>query len=346
MVLAGLKSLVSVVILNYNTAKLAIECVKSIFRTTTVKDIEVIVLDNGSAPGEYERLEKALGGMKKVVLWRSGKNLGFAGGNNYGVERARGKYVVLLNSDTLVEKGWLEKLLERIRSDQSIALVGSIEWNNPKGQAINLLGHHVPGVFKDEWKENYVGGASCLCEKSVVGKPFDEVYFLYGEDVYLNWRLLLAGKNVFLERGSRIFHHVSKSTGGAGRTFVYFSERNRLLNMLLFYGPWTLARLAPLVLLGIGARLVSKMLRRDETIPYYLEAYSWILTHLGTAMEKRRQIQAGKRVSDHVILKRMTSKVFADTRFLKRLANRLVLVYCIVLGIPCLETSGWDVNRD
>lgn len=91
---------VSVIIVNYNTLDLTRNCLKSIYEQTKDINFEVIVSDNGSVDGSIEMIRQDF---PQVVLIENNANLGFGAANNRGLKIARGKYILYLNSDTLLQ---------------------------------------------------------------------------------------------------------------------------------------------------------------------------------------------------------------------------------------------------
>lgn len=117
------KPLVSVVIVNYNGVNFLKNCLTSLRGLDfSQKKFEVLLVDNNSSDGSIRFVEK---NFPNVRIVKSEINLGFAGGCNLGVKNSTGQYVVLLNTDTKVDKLWLKTLIRRIRSDRKIAAVNS-----------------------------------------------------------------------------------------------------------------------------------------------------------------------------------------------------------------------------
>jgi GT2 family glycosyltransferase len=115
--------LISIIIVNYNGKSFLKNCLDSVLNQSLAKNkYEIIVVDNDSTDNSVTFIKRYY---PQVKLIESNENLGFAGGNNLGVQHALGKYIVLLNNDTRVDKHWLRQLLERIESDPSIAAVNS-----------------------------------------------------------------------------------------------------------------------------------------------------------------------------------------------------------------------------
>src|SRR5436190_2997233 len=103
---------VSVVVLNYNGLKHLDTCFLSLGALEYPKDrLELILTDNGSSDGSVEFMRKRF---PQVRVVETGGNLGFAAGNNFGVERATGQYVAFLNNDTRVEPDWLSELVKTL----------------------------------------------------------------------------------------------------------------------------------------------------------------------------------------------------------------------------------------
>src|SRR3989344_333638 len=114
---------VSVIIVNYNGKHFLNECLDSVFNIDFPKNkYEVIMVDNDSKDNSIEYVEK---NFSQVRVVQSGSNLGFAGGCNLGVKNAFGKFVVLLNTDTKVDKLWLKELVRSIKLNNNVAAVNS-----------------------------------------------------------------------------------------------------------------------------------------------------------------------------------------------------------------------------
>ena len=103
--------MLSIIIVGHNNKDLIVDCIKSIQEDASLKDKEIIVVDNGSTDGSQEAFKKLQKSIQSLTLIENKENLGFAKANNQGIEKARGEYVFLLNSDTIVKKGSLGKLL-------------------------------------------------------------------------------------------------------------------------------------------------------------------------------------------------------------------------------------------
>ena len=120
-------NLTSIIILAYNSLSDTTKpCVESIIKNTPEDIYELIIVDNGSSDGTPEYLRKLALKNDNVRLQLNPTNKGYSAGNNDGIKIARGEYIVLLNSDTLVPPGWLDSLLAPLTVDDNIALAGPI----------------------------------------------------------------------------------------------------------------------------------------------------------------------------------------------------------------------------
>ncbi len=118
---------ISIVVLTYNNLDLNKECIRSVLERTAYPNYELIVLDNHSTDGTVEYL-KELQSMNhpnlRIIL--NEENSGFAGGNNKAIETAEGEYIVLLNNDTLVTRGWLTNWVKHFIDDPKVGMVGAV----------------------------------------------------------------------------------------------------------------------------------------------------------------------------------------------------------------------------
>ncbi len=115
------KNFISIIIVNYNGKKWLRQCLDSLLKQT-YKFYEIIVVDNNSADGSVKFLKK---NYKEIVLIENGDNYGFAKGNNIGLKKAKGDYILLLNNDTYVEKDFLNDFLKAFDAIPHLAIAQS-----------------------------------------------------------------------------------------------------------------------------------------------------------------------------------------------------------------------------
>jgi glycosyltransferase involved in cell wall biosynthesis len=108
---------VSIVVLTYNNLHLTRLCIESLYRSTVWPNWELIVVDNASTDGTREYLQEVARCRDNVRIFLNERNEGFARGNNRGIQAATGEYIVLLNNDTIVTRGWLGRLVRHVERD-------------------------------------------------------------------------------------------------------------------------------------------------------------------------------------------------------------------------------------
>jgi N-acetylglucosaminyl-diphospho-decaprenol L-rhamnosyltransferase len=114
--------ILSIIILNYNTPELVIQWIKSIYENIPITiNLEILIVDNGSTDGSVNKIRLEL---PNILLIENKRNLGFAAGNNIAIRRAAGEFILLLNSDTIVLPGTIERLLEVLMTEPKVAAVG------------------------------------------------------------------------------------------------------------------------------------------------------------------------------------------------------------------------------
>ncbi len=238
------KSLVSIIIPVFNQlhyTKLAIESIKKY----TAIPYEIIVVDNGSTDGTFEYLSS----MRDVKVIRNPKNYGFPRAVNQGLSASGGEYVVILNNDVIVTNGWLERLLDHIRDDSSIGIIGPISNYASGVQVLNYAERFytkdgkVDGEalqkFADElYIKNKgkraifprVAGLCMLIKRDVLNKigGFDERFSPgnFEDDDYC-LRATLAGFKIAIAKDVFIHHFGSKSFKANGnQKFLEILKRN------------------------------------------------------------------------------------------------------------------------
>ncbi len=338
--------LISVIIVNYNGAALLKECLKSVF-DQPYKPIEIIVVDNASTDDSVEMVRA---GFPEVRFIRNETNLGFAGGNNVGVRSATGEFVVLLNNDATVGDNWLRGLLQKF-TEKNVAIVTSKvitdgvpeEFYEMNG-SINFLGYNIMRQFSDPTKIFYGGGTSLMFRKGIVREPFLDEFFLYHEDVYLSWRMRLQGSDVRMAPDSPVQHRGNATVKRqASELITFYQERNRVLNLFLFYQLGTLIKLIPFFVFDVLARTANATVNSSRSLTGTLKAYWWLLTHVDWIRRQRAEEQAARTVSDKEILGLMSADVFDESRApgVVRAFNTCARIYARLVRLPFhIQESG------
>lgn len=221
----------SIVIVNFNTKDLTVNCIRSIQKEVKEIPFEVILTDNGSTDGSVEAFQK----IGKEIFWKNRftlilnkENTGYSKANNQAIKKARGKYIFLLNNDTLVHKDALQNILKFAQSSPDAGVVGS-KLLNLDG-SLQMSCYHFPTIvnaIKEYWL-GYKGlfekfaprGSKPVTVDSVVGAAFlitpearrkcgllDERYFAYFEDIDYCRKVWKEGLKVYYLPNSVITHY-------------------------------------------------------------------------------------------------------------------------------------------
>lgn len=224
---------VAIVIINYRGYQDTTDCLNSL-RKVTYKNIEIIVVDNQSNDGSYEKLKDE---NKDCVVILSPENNGFSAGNNIGIRYAMehdADYVMLLNNDTEVEPDFVSKMLEV--ADEKIVVTPSIYYFSNKneiwyadGKISKIKCTVSNGSDKVSKYCDYASGCCLLMPRTVIEKVgyWAEEYFMYYEDMDYSLRVQNAGFKIFYKNDSIIYHKVGKSAGVKSRLSIYYNVRNR-----------------------------------------------------------------------------------------------------------------------
>ena len=337
----------SIIIVNYNAKEKLLRCLESVLSYVKA-DCEIIVVDMA----DLIRTD-----FTEVKLIRSQTNLGFGAGNNLAAKSARGRYLIFLNPDTLVEQGWLEALLGPLENNAQAGLVTSKILLADQPQLINACGNavHFTGLTLcrgmgqsreayDEVEEvNAVSGAAFAVsyELAEALNGFDEDMFLYMEDTDLSWRARLLGWRCLYTPDSVVLHHYTLRIGPLK---VFYQERNRYL-MLLKTLKWpTLLILTPSLLLAEVITWGFVMYNDRENFKNKLRAYSWVTRNWSEIMRKRRDTQAPRCVPDRELLRNTTFRVDfnqASSGFTGKLAQFLFDPLFLVLRAVVMTLVWW-----
>ncbi|MCX6740077.1 MAG: glycosyltransferase family 2 protein [Candidatus Parcubacteria bacterium] len=243
----------SIIILNYKTRGLTKQCIKNIKENTAGLNYEIIVVDNGSGDGCEQMISENFPDVKFI---QSGKNLGFAAGNNSGIKQAQGKYIMILNPDITVLSNAIEKMVRFMEANPDVGLAGPrlinpngtfqiscrtfietrhiILLRTPLGKfsfAKSILDKHLMADF-DRLSNRAVDclhGACLLARKSAVDKIglFDERYFMYVEDIDWCRRFWDAKYKVYFLGEAEMIHLLEKASDHGSWNFWKLDKTTR-----------------------------------------------------------------------------------------------------------------------
>lgn len=237
-----------VVILNWNGRDDTLACLASVAKIA-YPNFRVIVVDNGSADDSVSVIRAAF---PEVDLIETGRNLGFAGGNNVGIKHALehgADYVLLLNNDTEVDPGILDAFVSAAKrfpdagvfsgkiyfhAEPNRIWYAGAQWN-PKAARFMLVGEGLLDdgtTYSTACETGYACGCAFFLPAGRVREIglLDEDFFLYFEETDWCFRAKEAGYPSIFVPGAKLWHKVSGSFGGEGSPLaLYFITRNRLL---------------------------------------------------------------------------------------------------------------------
>lgn len=271
----------SVIIVSYNTKELLEKCLESVRASSLDKTAyEVIVVDNGSTDGSA-----------KLATIKNTDNKGYAAANNQGIKKARGEYILLLNSDTEITPTALEELIKfmdshpraGIASAQLLNPDGSIQ---PSGGCLPRLsnialwmffidGYHIqnPSFYTTTREVGWVQGAALIMKKQV--SLLDENIFMYGEDVELCMRAHKDGWEIWHVAEAKVTHQAFQSSGGISSNAL-LGEYQGLIYLFKKHKPsWEVPILKLLLQAGALLRMLlfGTILRDTRKYAVYKKAF-------------------------------------------------------------------------
>lgn len=230
---------VSIIIINYNTFELTCNCINSIYKQTKGISFEIILVDNASTK---DNPDDFLNHFSEITLIKSPTNLGFAKGNNLGIKKAKGKKILLLNSDTILKNNALKYTSDFLETHQDVAVVSSsLEYENGEIQhtcqrfpsikyglyelfrlqkflGIEKGGKLLMGSFfnhKNIAYPDWVWGTFFMFSKDILKelpkKQLADTFFMYGEDMQWCMEFKKLGYKIGFEPKAEVIHLMGKS---------------------------------------------------------------------------------------------------------------------------------------
>ena len=225
---------VSVIIVSYNVIKFLQKCLESLYKTPTEVKFEVLVVDNNSTDGSAEMIQLNF----PLVHWiQNDHNKGFAAANNQAIMQSSGRYIWMLNPDTILVDDALSPLVNLLDENPQAAVCGSRLLNHdyslqPSCYPFPTLGREFWRLFHldlirkiaeypmHQWdldkpvEVDNIQGASLLLRRAFLDQIglLDDSFFMYTEEVDLNYRLKKAGWKIYWEPRSKIIHYGGQST--------------------------------------------------------------------------------------------------------------------------------------
>lgn len=330
---------VSIIIVNYNGAEVLKDCLDSL-QAVTYPSLEVVVVDNASTDNSLAVLAQFPG----IKVLQSGRNLGFAGGNNLGLTACAGKFILLLNSDTIVTPEFLQPMVGYLLQNPQVGIVQCKMFLGKQGLALDVCGSFLTafgflyhyGYWKED-SEKYdrsypaftVKGACLMFRREMVaaagGHLFNEDFFCYYEETDFCHRVWLAGHETHFVHSATI-RHLQGATSGRTQSNGFALRQfltNQTFGLLANLSAGSLWKIMPGYFLMFAASMAAAALTGKRVV---FAAHWHALAHnarrLGKIRAQRKLVARIRRLND----RQLFAKVMRTPRpdyFLKTFQGRL-----------------------
>ena len=305
--------LVSIIILNFNAGKLLLNCIESLTKLT-YKNIELIVVDNISTDNSQNNCKQKF---PQIKLIQNEKNYGYCGGNNVGINEAKGDFLVILNPDTLVEPNWLDELVKAYtKYGEGIyqpKIMATTDHNLilSTGNMVQLFGF---GFSRGKGEKNmnqyeidqqisYASGTCLFTSTKIMTSlsGFDSFLFAYHDDLDLCWRAYLKEIKSYYIHSSIIYHPVEGYSFKWSKFKYFLMERNRQYCIFTHYSRMTLFKMLPsLILVDLA---VTGFYLKKGLLLVKIKTNINTIKNLKKISKKYHEIQISRKVSDKKIIK-------------------------------------------
>lgn len=313
--------LVSIIVLNFNGMDVLLTCVESVLRSN-YPNLELILVDNGSTDGSVEEAEKLFHSDSRLEIVRNDRNLGYAEGNDVGINHARGEIVVFLNNDTKVDVSWLKEIMRVFKEDLMVGAAQPkiLNYDYPKkidslGGSINFYGFAIGGnlgindlAYSGTREIFFAVGSAMVVRKKLLEEVgfFDPSFFMCCEDVDLSWRIRLRGYKILLIPRAIVYHKISftfKKTPNI--KIIWHLRKNRVVTLIKNYELKNLMKAFPVIVFIYVANLLREVAQKDMKKAFTnISSLVYSLKNLKLIWYERIIVQRKiRRVSDDEILK-------------------------------------------
>ena len=273
----------SIIIVNHNNRSFLLQTLSSLSKSLNSLNHEIIVVDNASSDGSLQAVKQDFPAVKRIAL---SQNIGFARANNVGVRHTSRQYLFLLNNDTYVPEGAIQKLLELKKKHPEFGIVAPIVFypdETPQlswGKDLHLFSEVFLKFFAKRWyawrfkrkrrtitqNVDWVSGACFLIERKLYEQigGFDENFFLYVEDADLCRRIRHLGYTIHLTSEAWIIHYQGKSVSQYPDRFLHEAKRSQLYYYYKHNGRYSAELLRFYLLFRFSLKLFISRLQRNR----------------------------------------------------------------------------------
>lgn len=318
----------SVIVLNYNGKSLIEPCLSSLLNSD-YPNFEIILVDNASCDGSVELAVEISKTDRRLRIIKNSSNSFYTGGNNIGINNAKGDFILILNNDTEIEKKCLRELSDALKKENigaaqpKILIQGGHSMIDNTGGIIDFYGYTKgrgqreidKGQFDNDEDIFYAGGTAMALKKSVLDKVgiFDAKFVAHWEDVDLSWRIRLAGYGIIFVPKAIIEHKISRTIKKFGNkaNISFHIRKNRISGLIKNYNLLHLFSFLPFVLLFYLLIFLKELFfDRNMALAFTsISALLWNLKELPYILNRRKIVQGEIRaVSDRQIMRNMYNK--------------------------------------
>lgn len=290
--------LVSVITVNYNHSSITDELLASVFSKNTYEPLEIIVVDNGSRENPVPAWQSKYPSVKFI---RSDKNLGFAGGNNLGIQAAKGDYLFFVNNDTEFTEGLVETLVNTLEEHPEVGIISpkiryysqpdtlqyagftTMNYYTARNKCIGQFEKDNGQYDQTTGETGYIHGAAMMITRQAMTHAglMPDNYFLYYEEMDWCEQVRRAGFKIWVNMQALIYHKESVSVGAKSALKEYFMNRNRILFIRRNCSPVTTFIFWCYFMLVVAPRNILSYIKDGQTgfIPVFLKAVMWNITN-------------------------------------------------------------------
>lgn len=273
--------LVSIILVNHNTRQDLLDCLDSIHRNVSLS-YEVILTDNNSQDGSLESVQREY---PATIIHALKENVGFARANNIGARQACGKYLMILNPDTLVMPQAVEHLVTFMDTHSKCGIVAPLVLNSNRtfqlsfGRDLGIMSEVFSKYFASryyQWRYktgggrmsrrvDWVSGACFLIERQLFNRlnGFDEHFFIYIEDADLGRRVRQMGYEVCYQTGAAIIHRLGNTCSKIPSLILPRAKESHLYYYLKHHGRLPMEMIRVYLMVRFQAKRLFSWLRRD-----------------------------------------------------------------------------------
>ncbi len=286
---------ISIITLNYNQEKVTCEFLESA-RKLKYPNFEILVCDMASKIKPLDLIEA--GHYPNTRVFINDQNLGFAGGNNWGMRMAKGDYFFIVNNDTEVTEDLLDQLLQPFLDNPAIGVTcpkiryfshpdtiqyaGFGKMNMYTGRVAGIGDKKIDrGQYDISGPTNAAHGCAMMVKRDVAEKTgmFPEKFFLYYEEWDWSARILKAGYIIWYTASALIFHKESMSVGKSNPLKIYYHTRNRILYIRRNGTPVQVLTFGIFFVFLVAPRAIVKFIfkRQIAQLRYFMKGVFWNL---------------------------------------------------------------------